>query len=323
MTHERDLERLLDSWFAEGPLVVADRVIDDAAARIGRQRQRPAWRLRTWRIPTMSSPLKLVLVGAALLAALATGTVFLSGGGPRPAPTPSPTPSTSPTSTPIPPSPSPSPSPTTVYPAWFGPGGPGAGILPAGTNASRQFLPGFSFRVPAGWVNDGDYRVTYTLFPDSQINRDEYARSKQTAENLVVTEMVANNMFAICDATGLFQGATASEVLDAVVASPAFRFWNDEPVDVTIGGLHGRQVDLRLSPEWKGKCTPNPDDPPTRDYLDVRNRVIVLDKPVIGTIGISIGSLHSADFEAFLADAMPIVESFQFNPESGASPTPS
>ena len=134
--------------------------------------------------------------------------------------------------------------------------------------------------------------------------------------------MVVRRTSSICDATGLFQGATASEVIDAVLASPAFRFWNDAPVDVTIGGLHGRQVDLRLSPEWKGKCTPNPDDPPTRDYLDVRNRVIVLDKPVIGTIGISIGSLHSSDFEAFLADATPIVESFQFN-LAGVSPTPS
>ena len=44
MTHERDIDRLLDRWFADGPIEVADRVVLDAADRIDRQPQRPAWR---------------------------------------------------------------------------------------------------------------------------------------------------------------------------------------------------------------------------------------------------------------------------------------
>lgn len=319
MTNERDLERLLDGWFAEGPRFVADRVIDEAAALIARQPQRPAWRLRSWRVPTMSSPLKLVLIGAALLAALFTGSLLLSGGGgPGPAPTPAPSATTpSAATTPIP-----SPSSSALYPAWFTQRGSGAGILPAGRNTTRQFLGGSTFTVPGGWVNDGDFAVAYTLFPDTPVNETEYALSRQTAQNVLLTDRVENNMFAICDATGLFQGATASEVIRAVVVNPAFRFWASAPIDVTIGGLRGRQVDVRLSPEWSGKCTPNPDDPPTRDYLDARNRVIVLDKPGTGTIGIAISSLHSSDFEAFLADATPIVESFRFDFGVGATPRP-
>ena len=99
MNEDRDLNRLLDAWFAEGPVQVADRVIDGTASRIARQRQIPAWRLRSWRFPTMSTPIKLVAIGAALLAVLAGGAVFMGGGctpPPRP-PTPSPTP------TPVPP----------------------------------------------------------------------------------------------------------------------------------------------------------------------------------------------------------------------------
>ena len=42
---ERDIERLLDRWFADGPTEVADRVIDEVADRIDRQPQRPAWRV--------------------------------------------------------------------------------------------------------------------------------------------------------------------------------------------------------------------------------------------------------------------------------------
>jgi hypothetical protein len=126
-------------------------------------------------------------------------------------------------------------------------------------------------------------------------------------------------MVAICDAAGLFQGTTASEVIDWVVANEAFS--TTEPIDVTIDGLSGQQVDLRLSADWTGSCPLSADDPPTRDYTDSRGRFIVLDTPDRGSIGTWIGSHYSADFEAFLADAMPIVESFQFALGPGASPS--
>ena len=46
MTHERDIERILDHWFADGPDEAPDRVLDVVVDRIERQSQRPAWRLR-------------------------------------------------------------------------------------------------------------------------------------------------------------------------------------------------------------------------------------------------------------------------------------
>jgi hypothetical protein len=62
--------------------------------------------------------------------------------------------------------------------------------------------------------------------------------------------------------------------------------------------------------------------PPTKDDKGARLRLIVLDTPAGGTIGIAISSLDSSAFEAFLGDAMPTVASFQFNVGSGASPDP-
>ncbi len=126
-------------------------------------------------------------------------------------------------------------------------------------------------------------------------------------------------MFAICDATGLFQGTTATEVIDALVAND--KLSTTDPVDVTIGGLSGRQVDVQLSPDWSGSCPLGPDDPPTRDYKDARNRFIMLDTPDGGSIGIAISSTYSSEFEAFLAEAMPIVESFRFGAAPEASPS--
>jgi hypothetical protein len=92
MNDDRDLDRLLDAWFADGPAMAHDRVVEGVASRITRQRQLPAWRLRSWRFTTMSTPLKLVAIGAALLAALVGGAVFMGGGTPPPTPPPAATP---------------------------------------------------------------------------------------------------------------------------------------------------------------------------------------------------------------------------------------
>ena len=91
MTNERDIERLLDTWLRDGPTEAPDRIVDAVTDRIGRERQRPAWRLQPWRFLKMSTSLKLLAVGAALLAVLVGGSLFL-GGGAAPSPSPSPTP---------------------------------------------------------------------------------------------------------------------------------------------------------------------------------------------------------------------------------------
>jgi hypothetical protein len=92
MTHERDVEHLLDAWLADGPLQVTDRAFDDAVARVARQAQRPAWRLRPWRSSTMSTSIRILALAGALLAALIAGGLILTGGGARPVPSPTPTP---------------------------------------------------------------------------------------------------------------------------------------------------------------------------------------------------------------------------------------
>ena len=45
MTSDRDIDRILDHWFTERPMDVADRVLDGVSDRIGRQPQHPAWRV--------------------------------------------------------------------------------------------------------------------------------------------------------------------------------------------------------------------------------------------------------------------------------------
>jgi hypothetical protein len=94
MNPDRDFDRLLDQWFADGPMEVADRVVVQVSDRIERQSQRPAWRL-AWRHP-MRTPITFALAAAAVLVVAVVGYNLLprssSVGGP---PTATPVPTTS------------------------------------------------------------------------------------------------------------------------------------------------------------------------------------------------------------------------------------
>jgi len=136
MNPDRDLDRLLDAWFADGPREVADRVVLQVADRIERQSQRPAWRL-----PRRDSQVNLkmhwIAAAAVLVVAIFAGTRLLgptpnsSVGGPSPAPTSSPKPT--PTSTPAP---------SAV---------PGQSILHA-----TEFGVPLTLSLVDGWVRDGN-----------------------------------------------------------------------------------------------------------------------------------------------------------------------
>lgn len=203
-------------------------------------------------------------------------------------------------------SPPAAPSVSVVFPSWYTGEGNGAGILSAGSQTTTSFSPGFTFTVPEGWVNSGDEAGFYGLFPDTPANEAEFAASEGLAQEIHMGPQ--DSPYFRCDAWEDNRGATSAEMVAAMVASDALA--TSEPIDVAIGGLTGKQIDVRLDPGWTESC---PGDPPTLDLGDMRTRGILLDTPDRGVIVIFVGSLHSAGHEAFLADVMPIVESFQFN----------
>jgi hypothetical protein len=306
-TEHPDFDRALRQWFEDGPTVMNDRVVDGIASRIARQPQRRARRLQ--RRPFMTTYTRLAAAAAAVIVVGVVGWRLLPGPG-GDAGTPTATPLYSPASSA---SASTASTATSVCPPWYTAACDGSGILSAGSQTTQRFLPGSTLTVPAGWVNDADNAQLYTLFPNSAANEAEYALSGQTRQNIIFAATVGNNMFTICGETGLFPAGAAADVIDAVRSNEALT--TTKPIDITVGGLSGQWVDVRLDPRWAGSCAHNENDPPTKDYGDVRNRLILLDVPGRGPLGVAISSEYSADFEVFVADAMPIVESFEFNGE--------
>lgn len=295
MNRSPDVELVLRDYFADDGLTAPDYVLDVVEGRISRQPQRRSWRL-PWRNP-MSTPFKLAAGLAAVVLVALVGWQLLPGpqngaGGPT-----SPTPTLQPSATAAVTA-APSASATFAYPST---------ILPAGSHATASFLPAFTFTLPEPWVFDGDTTSYYSVFPDSPANRAEWARTGNPASGVLVASDLDRPYF-ICEAWENNRGATAAEMLAAVTATEALA--TTGVVDVEIGGLTGKQFDVRLNPDWTETC---PGDPPGFDLGDGRTRVFFLDRPGANPLVMWAGSLHAADHDAFVAQAMRVFESFQFD----------
>lgn len=299
MTRHRDIERVLERWFDDGINEMPDAVYLSILDRVERQPQQRAWRV-SWRDSHVSNYLKPLLAVAAVVVIAVAGIGILgrpagSGAGSAASPAVSSAPSLSA-----------APSGSAAYPAWFTGDRGGAGILPAGSNATTSFAPAFTFTVPEGWVNSSDGREYYALFQDSPANAAEEPASGSLAHEIGLLRFASPYWF--CDAWEDHTSTTVAETLSSLLATEAIDA--SEPVDVNIGGLTGKQVDIRLDPGWTETC---PGDPPTLDLGDTRRRVILLDTPGYGVTIINVDSLRSEGHEAFLAEAMPIIESIQFD----------
>jgi hypothetical protein len=248
-------------------------------------------------LPLGRASMKRLVLCTSIVVSILAGCGADVGGAASPAVTPAPSPS---------PAASASPSASAVFPTWYAGEGNGTGILPAGSQTTKSFVPPFTFTVPEGWVNDGDEAGFYALFPDTPANQAEFAASGGLAQAIHMG--LQNDPYFTCDAWEDNQGGTSTEIAAAMAANDALA--TSDPVDVTIGGLRGKQIDVQLDPAWTESC---PGDPPGSDLGDMRARGILLDTPDRGVIVIFLGSLHPADHEAFLAEAMPIIESFQFD----------
>lgn len=186
-----------------------------------------------------------------------------------------------------------------AFPLWYAGESRGTGILPAGSQTTKSFVPRFTFTVPEGWVNGGDEHGFYGLFPDTPANQAEFAASGGLAQEIHMGPL--ESPYFLCDAWEDNRGATTAEM----VANEALAM--SEPIDVAIGGPTGKQGRRPARSRLDGQLSWRLADVGPRGHADSRD-------PDRGVIVNFVNSLHSAGHEAFLAEAMPIIESFQFDP---------
>ena len=266
----------------------------------------------------MNNTVRLIAAAAAVVVVALIGYQLLvapSVVGPGPSPSPSDAASVE------------SPTPTATEP-WqpaghrCGPGGARcAGPLAPGTYTSQSLDPAVTFTVESGWINVEDWPEFFLLIPDTPSDR-----AISVAEDLTMSEssrfllVVPGPLVLASDGCAESSGATAASATDFANAMAAKAGLDVVgPTDVTVSGMVGSQVDIGLEQGWTETCPSDPTTPvvqavPNRFVgADHRLRVIALDRPDGGPIQVQIWST-AADFESFLELAMPVVESFEFEP---------
>ena len=127
-------------------------------------------------------------------------------------------------------------------------GGACLGSLAAGRHTTTRFQPHTTYTVPAGWSNIEDLKGNFTLLPPGST--------------------LAGADAGTGDAIGVFTSAVPAEGCDfkspeGIAATPsAFAAWlahhaglvTSKTHPVSIGGLSGTVVDMRMAPHWTETC---------------------------------------------------------------------
>ena len=243
MTHERDIERLLDLWFAEGPT---------QAARPRHRRGRrtgsavtdsdPRWRLLPWRDFHMNTTSKIATTLAAVLVVGVVGYNLLPRssngiGGPPPAPTPTTSASSAPTT-------APSPSGSAATDCVDAQGCPSA--FPAGPVTSTVFTPKVSFTAPAGYIPSSDepqafgVRTAAGSTPGGVRHRRATPRHPPRPTPARVTSTRPSR--------------STPSTPSARHSPPTRRSRSRRRPRSTIGPYSGKTFDIELAPTWTGTC---------------------------------------------------------------------
>ncbi len=217
MSADRELTRIVRSWLEEGATALPDRVLDAVLDQVPATRQRRAW----WparRSPHVNASIRIAIAAAAVVIVALIGIKLVPGTGgvggvAGPPMTPLPTASPTPT-------PSPTPVPTL----------PPSGAVAPGTYRS-DFM---TFTVPAGW----DAYQGWALIKNGAM--------PPNGSSLVPWKQIATVYKDPCHwlRTGASVGPTVDALVAALVAQK--RAGTATPVDVTIGGFSGKEIDLMV-----------------------------------------------------------------------------
>lgn len=302
MRPDRDIDVLLDAWLAEGPLEAPDRILDVVADRVHRRRPEPAWRL-AWRDSRMNTAIKPILAAAAVLVLSVAGVAVIMNqpspgiGGPEATPTPIA-------------SPSPSPSPSSTEAALCQPTDPSClGPLAAGRHSTSRIVTPFTFEVPEGWSRVQEKPGYLAL-----------ERPGETGIVFISADPVAVDQELCSSKADASVGTSAEDLVGWLTGHPGLTA--TEPAIVSLGGLSGWTLEAEMRDGWDPFPCPlrvnlfSHDGTAVEDdmwwQIDAaeRMRLTILDA---GDHVVMIDvEADKADFDAVVAEAAPVVESFDF-----------
>jgi hypothetical protein len=127
------------------------------------------------------------------------------------------------------------------------------GRLAAGTYSSALFNPSITFTVPAGWADHADSLGEYVLYaPGSKPNASEFGARDWIAFEANVTLAPEG-----CPAHPKFDASKSAADIASWMAKRA-HLVTTSPKPVSVGGLSGLVLDVRLADDAPVECFPVP-----------------------------------------------------------------
>ena len=148
------------------------------------------------------------------------------------------------------------------------------GELAAGTHSSSTFQPKLTYTVPIGWTNFQDHQDILGFVPPGG---DWRAVDAEKSDALIVMNHVAAARGPCIDPPSTI--STPAAYVQALVHNPALKV--TRPMAVTIGGLSGFVVDLRIRKTWKKACPWSHGQPYVQTITDLAPKLSKLDHGVI------------------------------------------
>jgi hypothetical protein len=207
--------------------------------------------------------------------------------------------------------------------------------LSAGIHSTYTFRPTVTFELTNDWVHYGDYPGVFMFSPDTAANRaleeagsypsniDMYSGPLTAIPDLPLAGPPTDETACAWDRpgaaplTGTEVVMNATGFVDYLASQDGFA--KTGPIPVTVGGLTGQQITLVPEAGWT-TCLPTTGIAEAVTARTEGYRYIVLDTPGGGTLEIIL--FAPSDFDAFAAEAMPVVESFEFDLSQLPSPSP-
>jgi hypothetical protein len=128
-------------------------------------------------------------------------------------------------------------------------GGTCLGEVPAGTHTTRSFKPTLTYTIPVGWTNFNDHEGNFGLVPPGGDWSNNALDNGETDRISVLTRVAPTGSPCGDDAAPV---RSAAAYVRWLVNNPALTVTSPKPV--TLGGLSGFAVDLRVRPGWTMTC---------------------------------------------------------------------
>jgi hypothetical protein len=202
------------------------------------------------------------------------------------------------------------------------------GILDAGTYKSQYITPrldpgaawepefgGLTYTVPEGWANSNDSPGSYELVPAPEM--PPVAETDRRRNIGIFTQPTAMTQDKPCsDKIQPGVGRTVSALTTWLQTVPGLIA--TAPKSITIDGHPGQWLDLRRDPSWTKTCDGSTEplvtflNPGIAVGADQRVRLILLDLGGGDVVATGVWTRDQATLDAFIPEAMPVIESFHY-----------